>query len=335
MSDVRIETVDVVASQPAAAGVGRVIEQSVTVTRREDFVSSLSQSVRENPTSAALIGMGLAWLLVGGSRVSLRGGHPGARSFSSSATGSLSGAAERVTSTARSAISRGRQTASRAGSAANEGASEASSLVEDAASRTSDAASAGYKKVSSAADRARVALSETLSGIGSSIGEASSAAYGEVRREAGAVQESLSEFFERQPLALAALGTAIGVGLAAALPRTQAEAELMGEKSDAMKRQARSLVSEGLATATTRAEEVIERIVVEAKEQGFSEERIALLVREFSDKLSDLASAAGNSMRQEIEKEKHGSKPAMRKLGSAGAGLPSGGASVFADAACN
>lgn len=310
MSDVRVETVDVVASQPAAAGVGRVIEQSVTVTRREDLVSSLSQSVRENPASAALIGMGLAWLLVGGSRVSLSGGHPGASSLGSSATDSLSGAAERVTGTAGNAISRARPTASQAGNAVAGSAGAMGSAVEDAASQASDAASAGYKKVSSAADRARVALSETLSGIGSSVGEASRLAYGEVRRDAGAVQESLSEFFERRPLALAALGTAIGVGLAAALPRTQTEAELMGEKSDAMKRQARSLISDRLETTKTRAEEVIERIVVEAKEQGFSEERIALLVREFSDKLSDLASAAGNSMRQEIEKEKRGSGPA-------------------------
>src|SRR5436190_23295068 len=39
-----------------------------------DFVSALSEAVRENPIPAALIGMGVLWLFMGGSNTSLFGG---------------------------------------------------------------------------------------------------------------------------------------------------------------------------------------------------------------------------------------------------------------------
>src|ERR1700730_9615034 len=39
-----------------------------------DFVHALKDSVRENPISAALIGMGVLWMFMGGSNTSLFGG---------------------------------------------------------------------------------------------------------------------------------------------------------------------------------------------------------------------------------------------------------------------
>ena len=45
----------------------------------------------------------------------------------------------------------------------------------------------------------------------------------------GSVRSSLSDLFRAQPLALGALGLAIGAGIAAALPSTEVEAEYFGE----------------------------------------------------------------------------------------------------------
>src|SRR4051812_32995663 len=39
-----------------------------------DFVNALQDAVRENPISAALIGMGVLWMFMGGSNTSLFGG---------------------------------------------------------------------------------------------------------------------------------------------------------------------------------------------------------------------------------------------------------------------
>src|SRR5436190_16728494 len=39
-----------------------------------DFVNALQDAVRENPASAALIGMGVLWMFMGGSNTSLFGG---------------------------------------------------------------------------------------------------------------------------------------------------------------------------------------------------------------------------------------------------------------------
>src|SRR5215217_7193966 len=42
--------------------------------QRRDFVQELTDAARENPVSAALIGMGVLWMFMGGSRSSLFGG---------------------------------------------------------------------------------------------------------------------------------------------------------------------------------------------------------------------------------------------------------------------
>jgi hypothetical protein len=48
-------------------------------------------------------------------------------------------------------------------------------------------------------------------------------------------------FFKAQPLALGAIGLAIGARIAAALPRTEMEADYLGETSDTVKAKATPL----------------------------------------------------------------------------------------------
>src|SRR5687767_5092553 len=74
-----------------------------------DFVSALGQAVRDNPVSAALIGMGVLWLFAGGSNTSLFGGAGRTSIFRTARSGA--GAAELVRQTAASLSSAASQTA--------------------------------------------------------------------------------------------------------------------------------------------------------------------------------------------------------------------------------
>lgn len=54
----------------------------------------------------------------------------------------------------------------------------------------------------------------------------------------GTVRSNLSDLFKAQPLALGAIGIAIGAGIAAALPATEIEADYLGETSDTVRKKA-------------------------------------------------------------------------------------------------
>ncbi len=75
--------------------------------QNSDFVSGLQDAVRQNPVSAALIGMGLVWMLTGGSRITAAAAlmGPAARAAADgvgTAFNVASGAAATVVDTTRS-----------------------------------------------------------------------------------------------------------------------------------------------------------------------------------------------------------------------------------------
>src|SRR5262249_39122630 len=84
----------------------------------------------------------------------------------------------------------------------------------------------------------------------------------------GSVRSGLADLFERQPLALAALGVAIGAGIAAALPTTEVEAEYLGEASDAMKERAQEFAADQVDHAGAVAEKAYDAASDEARNQG-------------------------------------------------------------------
>ena len=184
--------------------------------------------------------------------------------------------------------------APRAGSYAGEGLHRAGAMAGHAASAAgegaSDALSATYDGLEEAGQR----TSEALSRVGSSAYEASRAVSQAATRATGSLQESLSELFERQPLAMGAVGLAIGAGLAATLPRTEVESRVMGEASDAVKEQAQGLLSGQLHDASKLAEWALQAISQEAKAQGLAPGAITDLVRGFAEKVTSAASGGSH-----------------------------------------
>ena len=78
-----------------------------------------------------------------------------------------------------------------------------------------------------------------------------------VRRFSIPFARNLSDLFKAQPLALGAIGIAIGAGIAAALPGTEIEADYLGETSDTVKTKAAQFAAEQTDRVTTVAGNVV------------------------------------------------------------------------------
>jgi hypothetical protein len=122
----------------------------------------------------------------------------------------------------------------------NSGASQSWS-GESAAGKMSEAAGSAKEKVS----RAGESISQTAQAAREWLSQAGSGARQQYERVRGGYNSIVRE----QPLALGAIGIAIGAALAAALPRTRKEDELMGAASERLTERAKQAGKEQLDKA--------------------------------------------------------------------------------------
>ena len=247
-----------------------------------DFVNSLQDAIRENPISAALIGMGVLWMFMGGSNTSLFGGG-GRKSifrgvgYGAEEVGSNRDTAARIGSSVGHAAEAAAETVSHVAG----GVREASATIAEHGSRTAgqaaDAVASAYDATTNAAWRAGDTLSNAATSAAHAMEEKGT-------KWGGTVQQSIGEIFERQPLLLGAVGIAIGAGIAASIPTTEAENKILGGASDFV----RDAVSENVA----QVKEMADAAVHEAKAQGLTPEAAGEALRTIGDKVGAVAQAA-------------------------------------------
>lgn len=187
---------------------------------RDDVLSSLTNAARENPMSAALIGMGALWLFMGGGRVPLfgDGGRTSLAATVAQGAGSIAqGAGDMAQGAARSMGRMGQSLAS-----------GASSLIGGVAETVGDAASSVGERVSGG-----------LHGVDAQSEYRNPAFDGVephgLRASVSGMAGSLQDMFERHPVALGAAGLALGAAVAASLPVTGVERDTLGRATDAMR----------------------------------------------------------------------------------------------------
>jgi hypothetical protein len=244
-----------------------------------DFVNSLQDAVRENPISAALIGMGVLWMLMGGSNTTLLGGGGRKSIFRDVGQG-----AEEVGSV-------GRDTAARIGSSVGHAAETMSHVVGGVREASATIAEHGTRTAGQAANAvasAYDAMTNAASRTGDSLSNAATSA-AHAMQETGTkwgstVQQSIGELFERQPLLLGAVGIAIGAGIAASIPTTEAENKVMGGASD--------FVRDAVSEKAAQVKEMADSAVHEAKAQGLTPEAASEALRAISDTVGAVAQAA-------------------------------------------
>jgi hypothetical protein len=234
--------------------------------KSSDFVRDLGDAARKNPISAALIGMGALWLFTGGRTAERVGDLVRGAGF------------DRIPEAAGNALDTARSTLRAGSESVGKGVSSATETLRDAGSAGLDrVARAGSDVVGTAYDYAQ------------NIPDASGALFSTAR-------ENLSQLFRAQPLALGAVGLAIGAGIAAALPATALEAEYFGEASDNFKEQAADFASEQVSRAAAVAEDVVTAVSDEARKQGLTVEAAKSAIADIPGKLSRVTDAAGKGI---------------------------------------
>lgn len=114
----------------------------------------------------------------------------------------------------------------------------------------------------------------------------------------GTVRGNLTDLFKAQPLALGAIGLAIGAGIAAALPNTEIEKSYLGETSDTLKSRAAEIAGQQIDKAATVAATVVETASDEARRQGLTIDDAKAAMDALSGKVSRMVDAAGKSASQ-------------------------------------
>ncbi|HEU0040204.1 MAG TPA: hypothetical protein VFR76_13125 [Verrucomicrobiae bacterium] len=231
-----------------------------------DFLRDLGNAARKNPLSTALIGMGVLWLFTG-SRPVERAEEIVRRTARFDRIPAAGNAFEAARSTFRSGADSIGEHVTSAKDALRDGGADA---LDSATRFGRDYADAG-------SDYAR-----SIPGAGAEMFDAA--------------RSNLTELFRTQPLALGAIGFAIGAGIAAALPSSEVEAAYLGETSDTVKAKAAEFVAEQTARATTVAEGVMGAVTEEARKEGLTVEGAKSAVGDISAKVGRVVDAAGKSI---------------------------------------
>jgi hypothetical protein len=113
-------------------------------------------------------------------------------------------------------------------------------------------------------------------------------------------RSNLSNVFKAQPLALGAIGIAIGAGIAATLPATRLETDYLGETSDSVKAKAAEFAAEQTDRVTAVAENVVEAVTEEARKQGLTLEGAKSAAGDISAKVGRVVDAAGKGISERV-----------------------------------
>ena len=231
-----------------------------------DFIQDLGDAVGKKPLSAALIGMGVLWLFAGSQPIERVGDF------------ARSSGLDRIPDAAGNAFEAARSTLRSGTDAVGERVASAKDIVKD-----------GVVDAFDSATRYGREYADTASEYASSIPGSSAEIFDTVR-------SNLSDFFRAQPLALGAIGVAIGAGIAAAFPATQIEADYLGETSDTVKKTAAQFAAEQTDRVTSVAGNVVKTVKEEATTQGLSLDGAKTAAGDISAKIGRVVDATGKSI---------------------------------------
>jgi hypothetical protein len=105
-------------------------------------------------------------------------------------------------------------------------------------------------------------------------------------------RDNLTELFSAQPLALGAIGLAIGAGIAAALPASEVENAYLGEASETVRSKTAGIVGQQVDKAATLATHVIDSAAEEARKQGLTVEGAKAAAGDLASRVGRVAKAA-------------------------------------------
>ncbi|PBB80789.1 hypothetical protein CK218_10235 [Mesorhizobium sp. WSM3879] len=243
-----------------------------------DMLHNLKAQVRDNPLPLTVIGAGLAWLMLG-SGTSAATAAPGyaTRRGSDGHDGTPTAGTGAMTSDTYASV----------GDMASGAAGTVSGMASSAAGTMSDMASSAAGSVSGMASGA----AETLTNSATATADMATRA-----------TRSAQQLMEDQPLAVAAVGLAIGAAIGAMLPHTQLEDERLGGYREQLRERAEDALEKGVDQVKQVAAEAYQAASEEAGRQASSEGTLA-------DKVSDVVKSAADKADQAVHRRLSDTEP--------------------------
>lgn len=293
----RADIADTAESLKGKMSPGQLMDEVVDYLKKGEvnqMVANLKHQVRDNPLALALVGGGLAWLMMGqathttGSRTPASRSNGAATASPLATNGSVSSAAARHASpySARADHSSASKAASGVGASIGEGVSSMKESASSAAGKVSGAAG-------SAADAATRAMHDMTDSASEHLADASHAGAEMGER----LKTSFLDALDREPLVIGSLGVAVGAAIGAMMPVTRTERENLGDASQSVRRAAESAISDGVEKAKDVAGDVYVAARDEADRQGLTPSGKPL-----AEKVSDVSKAAGAKAKEAADR---------------------------------
>ena len=249
-----------------AATLGRVEELADNIgDKMNQTRETLVDTVRQNPIPAALVGVGVAWLLMNRSQTASAG--RGARGIRARA----SGEGERGYDEDGDFLHDARQSVGHVAGQVSNAVGQATGALSRAAQQVADQANRGLRDASDRAGNALHEATETASELAhkasntaahlaEEAGEVVVSVSQSARRGVRTVEQGLESAMEGNPLAVGAAALVLGGVVGFALPRTHQEDSLMGDARDRVLRRAGSAAEEAAQSVAHLAEGSVESI---------------------------------------------------------------------------
>ena len=112
-----------------------------------------------------------------------------------------------------------------------------------------------------------------------------------------AAQSNIADLMHRQPLVLGAIGLGVGAAMAAALPSTALEADLLGQASADFQARTREVAGDVTERVANLADGVTTAITKEAQAQGLTPEGLKQSASEAGQKVQNVVAQSANRLR--------------------------------------
>lgn len=241
------------------AAPGPLIEQALEYAKTSggaEMLRNLGTAMRDNPLPLLMIGAGMGWLALTGTR------HPNGHA-NGHGHADLHGHGY-ATNPVRSPLrTEGGLLGTSQGDASGEGLAQ---RAKDMAAGVRDSVTGTAGQMANSADSALRRVGDTASDMADRAGEAAGDLAHQARAQAdhlaAVAQQGVGWMLREQPLVLGALGVAVGAAMGAMLPGTEAEDRLLGERRDALVERAGEVAQRGYE----RVREVAGRHVGDVRE---------------------------------------------------------------------
>lgn len=297
-----------------------VMDRALRSTRESggEFAASVGRTARDNPVPLALLGISLAWLMLSNrdrgyqretvGTMEMDRSDPSRPSAAYTETVETTGVASTEYQTADSSSAGSKVGA--AGSAVRDKAAGAAASAAEMRDKAQAAASDAYRKAGGKIDEVKQRAGETYEQAAAraaqqtdEVHRRATDAKGRVAVRTGDALDDVQGFVREHPILVGAMAVAIGAGLAALLPRTRRENELMGDRSDALKDTARDTATVQVDRAKRTGEAAAAEAKAEAGRQGLTAQELRGELEAKASAAKKVASAAGKAAGDEAKRE--------------------------------